>query len=44
MNSYCEWCRGRFPEEGCCLEAGGKCSWEAEKDYEINKDILVGED
>ena len=40
MNNYCEWCRGRFPEEGCCLEPGGQCAWEAEQNEGGNEDGL----
>lgn len=31
MNNYCEWCRGRFPEEGCCLGLASECAWEIEQ-------------
>ena len=32
MNNYCEWCRGQYPEEGCCLGTGSKCAWEEAQD------------
>lgn len=38
MNSYCEWCRGRYPEEGCCPSLGFECAWEMDQEEKENED------
>lgn len=37
MLNDCEWCRGQYPEEGCCLGTGYKCAWEIEQEEKENE-------